>query len=446
MSQTTETTTAEAAGSTAATAEPASRVHTETGVLIIGASQAGVQLAISLRGTGYTEPITLLGEEDHRPYQRPALSKEFLQDKVDKENLIFRSADYWDDHDITLVRNARIERIEKNDDGSGIAYAADGQEYPFRRIALAVGARARPLQVPGADLGGVSYLRSADDALDLKGRLDEFADVVVIGGGFIGLEVACSLHGMGKNTTVLEHGPRLIGRAVGEETSEYFLNAHRERGVDIVLNARVDSLIDDGTGKVSGVKLEDGSTVPAQLVIVGIGVIPNTGLAEQMGLEVDNGIVVDRYALASDGTTIAVGDVANMPNPVPGAPEGERIRLESVNNAIEHAKVAAYSMAGRREEYAGIPWFWSNQSDMKLQIAGLSMGFDSTVIRRVDEKGKFTVLYYRDGQIISADCVNAPLDFMAVRAALGKNQQIPADAATDRDVMLKTLAVDREDN
>lgn len=419
--------------------------RTQTGMLIIGASQAGVQLAISLRGTGFTESITLLGEEDHRPYQRPALSKEFLQGTVDKENLIFRSAEYWDEHNIELVKNTRIEKIDKNPDGSGVAIATDGEEYPFARVALAVGARARPLEVPGADLAGVTYLRSADDALSLKGSLDDFTDVVVIGGGFIGLEVACSFHGMGKNATVLEHGPRLIGRAVGEETSEYFYQAHRERDLDIILNSRVETLIDDGSGRVSGVALADGTVVPAQLVIVGIGVIPNTGLAEQMGLETNNGIVVDRYALASDGTTIAVGDVANMPNPLPDAPEGERIRLESVNNAIEHAKVAAYSVSGRREEYAGIPWFWSNQADMKLQIAGLSMGFDSTVVRRDDEKGKFSVLYYREGQIIAADCVNAPLDFMAVRTALAKNQQIPADQAGDMSAMLKSIAVDRED-
>lgn len=419
--------------------------RTQTGMLIIGASQAGVQLAISLRGTGFTESITLLGEEDHRPYQRPALSKEFLQGTVDKENLIFRSAEYWDEHNIELVKNTRIEKIDKNPDGSGVAIATDGEEYPFARVALAVGARARPLEVPGADLAGVTYLRSADDALSLKGSLDDFTDVVVIGGGFIGLEVACSFHGMGKNATVLEHGPRLIGRAVGEETSEYFYQAHRERDLDIILNSRVETLIDDGSGRVSGVALADGTVVPAQLVIVGIGVIPNTGLAEQMGLKTENGIVVDRYALASDGTTIAVGDVANMPNPLPDAPEGERIRLESVNNAIEHAKVAAYSVSGRREEYAGIPWFWSNQADMKLQIAGLSMGFDSTVVRRDDEKGKFSVLYYREGQIIAADCVNAPLDFIAVRTALTKNQQIPADQAGDMSVMLKSIAVDRED-
>lgn len=201
---------------------------------------------------------------------------------------------------------------------------------------------------------------------------------------------------------------------------------------------------DDGAGKLSGVELEDGTVVPAQLVIIGIGVIPNTELAEQMGLEVDNGIVVDEHAVASDGTTVAVGDVANMPNPVPGSPADERIRLESVNNAIEHAKIAAYSLVGQPEEYAGIPWFWSNQADLKLQIAGLTLGYDQTLVRRDDAKGKFAVLYYRNGQVIAADCVNSPLDFMAVRSALAKNQNIPAEQAADPAVPLKKLTVDLE--
>lgn len=416
----------------------------ETGLLIIGANQAGVQLAISLRGTGFTDTITLLGEEDHRPYQRPALSKEFLQGKVDKERLIFRSNDYWRDNDITLVKGVRIERIDKNPDGSGTAYGTDGSSHPFRRLALAVGARPRKLEVPGGDLNGVTYLRNADDALDLKARINGVRDVAVIGGGFIGLEAACSLHDMGLNTTVLEAGPRLVGRAVGEETADYFLASHRNRGIDIRLNAGVNGFTGDDRGDVSGVQLTDGSTVPAQLVIVGIGVIPNTELAEQMGLVVDNGIVVDRHALASDGTTVAVGDVANLPNPVPGSPENERIRLESVNNAIEHAKVAAYSLVGQPEAYAGIPWFWSNQADLKLQIAGLTTGYDQTLVRRDDDKGKFAVLYYRDGRIIAADCVNSPLDFMAVRSALAKNQNIPAEQADDPTTPLKKLAVDLE--
>lgn len=417
---------------------------TATGLLIIGASQAGVQLAISLRALGFDEHITLLSDEDHRPYQRPALSKEFLQGKYDKERLIFRSNEYWEEHDIRLVKGVRIGSVDKNPDGSGVAVATDGSEFAFTRLALAVGARARPLEVPGADLSGVVYLRNADDALELKASLDGVEHAVVIGGGFIGLEAACSLQELGKTVTVVERGPRLVGRAVGEETSEYFLQAHRRNGMEVLLDTGVDKLVGDDDGRVAGVVLDDGRQVPAQLVLIGIGVIPNTELAEQLGLAVDNGIVVDRHALASDGTTVAVGDVANQPNPLPGAPEDERIRLESVNNAIEHAKVAAYSLVGQREDYAGIPWFWSNQGDLKLQIAGLSLGHDSTVLRRDEARGKFSVLYYRAGQIVAADCVNHPLDFMAVRNALAKNQNIPADEAADPATPLKSIVRDLE--
>lgn len=410
-----------------------------TGLLIIGANQAGVQLAVSLRATGFTEHITLLGEEDHRPYQRPALSKEFLQGTIDKERLIFRSNEYWAEQNITLVKGVRIERIEDH-----LAYGDNGETYAFRRLALAVGARPRRLDLPGAELRGVTYLRNADDALELRDLIGGVRDAVVVGGGFIGLEAASSLHELGKNVTLLEHGPRLIGRAVGEETAGYLLDHHRGRGIDIRLNARISGFL-GSEGAVSGVELEDGRVIPAQLIIIGIGVIPNTELAEQLGLQVDNGIVVDEHALASDGTTIAIGDVANIPNPIPGSPTGERIRLESVNNAIEHAKVAAYSLSGQPEAYTGIPWFWSNQGELKLQIAGLTLGHDRTLVRRDTEKNRFSVLYYRGEQIIAADCINSPLDFMAVRSALSGNRNIPHDlAAAQPTAPLKSLTVDLE--
>ena len=432
---------AQAAGAAAQPDSP-----TRTGLLIIGASQSGVQLAVSLRALGFDEHITLLGDEDHRPYQRPALSKEFLQGTVESESLIFRSNDYWADHNVKLVKGEYIVKIDKEADGSGVAHASSGKQFPFKRLALTVGARARKLEIDGGDLDGVLYLRNADDALALKARVGDAHDVVVIGGGFIGLEAASSLQKMGKNVIVLEFGPRLVGRAVGEETAEYFLQAHRARGLDIRLNTSAKRFSSAGTpgnaGAVTGVELQDGTVLPAQIVLVGIGVIPNTQLAEQLGLAVDNGIVVDRFALASDGTTVAIGDCANMPNPVPGSEPGERIRLESVNNAIEHAKVAAYSLTGRREEYAGIPWFWSNQADLRLQIAGLCNGYDRTVLRRDEERGKFSVLYYRQGQVIAADCVNAPLDFMAVKNALAKGQNIPAEAAADPATPLKTITTD----
>lgn len=410
------------------------------GLLIIGASQSGVALAGSLRALGYSDPVTLLGEENHRPYQRPALSKEFMQDKVSKEKLIFRAQEYWDEHDITLVKDQRIERIEKNPDGSGVAVSTTGDRFPFQRLALTVGARARKLPLEGAELDGVLYLRNADDALDLKARMPAADNLVVIGGGFIGLEAAASARAMGKNVTVLEVGPRLIGRAVGEETSEFFLAAHRDQGIDVRVGVKL-ARIEGRDGRVTGVVLEDGDVVPADIALVGIGVVPNTELAESMGLHCDNGIQVDEFAVASDGHTVAIGDCANIPNPVPGALAGDRLRLESVNNAVKHAKVAAYSLTGRREEYRSIPWFWSNQGPYKLQIAGLSTGFDHTVVRRDGTDGKFAVLYYRGEHLIAADCVNSPVDFMDVKSALSKGLTITAQDSADPERRLKDSAV-----
>jgi len=410
-------------------------------LLIIGSSQAGVSLATSLRALGYDGAITLLGDENHRPYQRPALSKEFLQGEVTKESLIFRTADYWAEHRIEVVKNERIIRIVKAADGSGVAYALSGAEFPFDRLALTVGARARKLLLDGVDLPGVLYLRNADDALELKARVPDVQRVVVIGGGFIGIEAAASLAKMGREVTLLESGPRLVGRAVGPQTSAYLLQHHRATGIDVRLSAQVTRIVARGD-KVAGVELDDGSVVPADLVLVGVGVIPNTELAESIGLVCDNGIRVDRYAVASDGVTLAVGDCANLPNPVPGAPAGDRVRFESVNNAIEQAKVAAYAITGHEEDYAGIPWFWSNQGEIKLQIAGLSTGYDRVLVRRDEAKGKFSVLYYRGDCVIAADCINAPLDFMAVRSALTKHAQIPFDAAADVAVQLKSVTVE----
>ncbi|MGY1812337.1 NAD(P)/FAD-dependent oxidoreductase [Blastococcus sp. SYSU D00820] len=410
------------------------------GLLVVGASQAGVQLVGSLRALGYDEPITLLGDEDHRPYQRPALSKEFLQGTVGKEKLIFRTQEYWDEHRITLVTNERIVRVEKKDDGSGTAFAASGRAFDFDRLALTVGARARRVTLPGADLPGVLYLRSADDALELKARAPQATDVVVVGGGFVGLEAAASLTTMGKRVTVLEAGPRLLGRAVGPEVAEYLQAHHTAAGIGIELGAQVTELVARGDA-VGAVRLADGRELPADLVLVGIGAVPNTELAESMGLAVGDGIVVDGYALTSDGVTVAVGDCADLPNPVPGSPPGDRVRLESVNNAIEHAKVAAYAITGRRQEYAGIPWFWSNQGSLKLQIAGLTRGADRTVVRRDDARGRFTVLHYREERVLAAECVNAPLDFMAVKAALAAGAAVPADRAADPSVPLKSITV-----
>jgi 3-phenylpropionate/trans-cinnamate dioxygenase ferredoxin reductase component len=407
------------------------------GLLIVGAAQAGVQLATSLRALGYQAPITLLGEENHRPYQRPALSKQFLLGSISKERLIFRTPEYWESHRITVVKNERILRIVKADDGSGTAYARSGAEFRFGRLALTVGARARRLQLPGADLPGVLYLRTADDALELTARAPAASEFVVIGGGFIGLEAAASLTAMGKRVTVIEAGPRLAGRAVGAETSEFLARYHAEHDIEIMLGTQASRIVAGGDS-VAGVEI-GGRLVPADIVLAGIGTIPNTELAESIGLKSENGVWVNEYGVASDGVTVAVGDCANLPNPVPGSPAGDRVRFESVNNAIEQAKVAAYTITGRRQEYAGVPWFWSNQGELRLQIAGLSAGHDRTLVRRNDAKGRFSVLYYRGDRILAADCVNAPLDFLAVKAALAGGARLPYDRAADPATPLKSL-------
>lgn len=414
---------------------------TPDGLLVIGSSQAGVSLATSLRALGYDDPITLLGDENHRPYQRPALSKEWLQGEITNESLMFRTQAYWDEHRIDVVKNERIVRIDKAADGSGTAHSLSGATFAFDRLALAVGARPRRLLLEGVDLPGVLYLRNADDALELKARVPSVRDVVIIGGGFIGIEAAASLRKMGRNVTLLEAAPRLVPRAVGEETSAYLLDHHRAAGIDVVLGVDVRRIVGRGD-RVGGVELSDGRVVAADLVLVGVGVIPNTELAESIGLVCDNGVRVDESAIASDGVTVAVGDCANQPNPVPGAPEGDRVRFESVNNAIEQAKVAAYAITGRREEYAGIPWFWSNQGQLKLQIAGLSSGHDRTLVRAEPDRGRHSVLYYRGDRLLAADCINHPLDFMAVRSALSKGLAIPHDDAADPAVALKSVTVD----
>ncbi|MEV7649413.1 FAD-dependent oxidoreductase [Arthrobacter sp. NPDC089319] len=411
----------------------------DAGTLIIGACQTGVQLAASLRELGDTSPITLVGEEPHAPYQRPPLSKELHRGTIDVAALSLRTAGWYQGQDISLITGERIAHLERNNDG-GVATSAGGRTFRFSRLALATGAAVRRLPLEGAELDGVHYLRDASDAVRLAADLATARDVVVIGGGFIGLEVAAGARAAGKRVTVLEAAPRLVGRAVAEETSEYFRAAHQRRGANVVLDARISRLA-GADGRVAGVELADGTQVSADVVLIGVGVVPRTELAEQLGLAVENGIVVDEFGLCSDGMTVAAGDCASLPNPYARG-NGGRVRMESVPHAMEHSKVAAATLQGRREPYRMFPWFWSDQADIKLQIAGLSAGFDETVLRGDPEADKFSLLYYREGRIIAADCVNSAADFMAVRNALAHGLDIPASAASDPGARLKHLVVE----
>lgn len=407
--------------------------------LIVGASQAGVQLAATLRELGDERPIVLVGDEPHAPYQRPPLSKAYLQGEITSDDLIFRTADWFAQHDVEVVTGETIAAIERHADGGGEAVTETGRRIPFARLALTTGAAPRRLDLPGIDLPGVHYLRTADDAAAIAEGLEPARSLVVIGGGFIGLEVAASARKRGLAVTVLEAAPRLVGRVVSEQTSAFYLDAHRRRGIDVVLDARIAAI--EGADAVSGVRLEDGTVILADVVLVGIGVVPRTELAEQLALEVDGGIVVDAACRTSDPSIVAAGDCALMPNPYARG-SLPRVRLESVHNALEQAKVAAATLMGDPHEYRTTPWFWSDQADIKLQIAGLSTGYDATVLRGDPDTEKFSVLYYRDGELLAADCVNQPLDFMAVRSALGRGATIPPEAAADTSVPLKKSVVE----
>jgi len=407
------------------------------GTLIIGACQAGVQLASSLREQGDTEPIVLVGEEPHAPYQRPPLSKAFLKGEATADSLTFRTHEFYAEHHIELVTRERIVSIERDASG-GVATAESGRRFEFARLALTTGAIPRQIPFEGSELEGVTYLRTATDAALLERALQHATDVVVVGGGFIGLEVAAGARASGKTVTVLEATPRLVGRAVSETTSEFYLAAHRRRGTRVVLNAKVVRFLGQHD-RVTGVELGNGDIIAAGVVLIGVGVIARTELAEQLGLEVDNGIVVDASALCSDGVTVAAGDCTNLPNPSITQGGAVRLRLESVQNAVEQAKVAAATLLGVSANYSTVPWFWSDQADLKLQIAGLSDAHDEIIVRGEPDSEKFSVLYYRAGQLIAADCVNRPLDFIAVRSMLHSGQHLPREVASDVSVPLKKL-------
>lgn len=417
--------------------------------LIVGACQAGVQIAAVMRELGDTDPIVIVGEESHRPYQRPPLSKGWLKGELEPDDVVLRTREWFTGEGIEVVSGDRVVTVERESDGSGAAHTLGGRRIPFTRLALATGAAVRRLQLPGTDYRGVYYLRDADDAIALGPALAQEAvrRVVVIGGGFIGLEAAAAARQLGKEVTVVEGTTRLIGRAVSETTSAFYLDAHRRRGTEVVLGARIARIVGEDAsaagrrGSVTGVELEGGDVLPADLVVIGIGVIPRVELAAQLGLDVAGGIVVDDRCLTSDGRTVAAGDCTVMPNPYPLGVGGS-VRIESVNNALEQAKIAAATLLGRDGSYSTVPWFWSDQADLKLQIAGLSAGYDAVVVRGEPDSERFGVLYYRDGRLIAADCVNKPAEFLTIRHALMKGQTIPPEAAADAGIPLKQSVVD----
>lgn len=386
--------------------------------VIVGASHAGAQLAGNLRRDGWAGEIVLIGDEGKLPYHRPPLSKAYLAGKSNLDELLIRSADFYPKQDIKLVHST----VDSIDRAAGRVLLDTGDTVSYTKLALCVGARARQLPIPGADLRGIHYLRTAADVESIRAAAVPGRRVVIVGGGYIGLETAASLYSLGMQVTVLEATDRVLERVIAPEVSAFFTRIHRDAGVDIRTQALVEAFT--GNGNVREVVLADGALLPADVVIVGVGVVPNTELASAAGLSVDNGIVIDDQARTSDPDIVAAGDCTSHVM----ARYGSRIRLESVPSAGEQAKIAAATICGKRSAIAALPWFWSDQYDLKLQIAGLNTGYDEVVLSGDPSRHReFSCFYFRDGELIAADCVNRPRDFMLAKRAITKC--LPTDRA-----------------
>jgi len=377
-------------------------------VVIAGAGQGGFQTALSLRSEGYDGTITLIGDEPHLPYQRPPLSKGFLAGKQAIDSATLRPESFYATQRIERIAHDPVVEIDR---AARRVKLRSGTRVGYEKLVLATGARVRKL--PGS---GIFYLRTRDDAIELKQRLEDAAEVAVIGGGFIGLEVASAASALGKSVTVFELQDRLMPRCVSPVISEFYGRLHSSHGVRIVLG---------------------GAAVPprADLTIAGIGVLPNLELARDAGLPVANGISVDDRLRTADLDIFAIGDSAEHPNLFAGS----RVRLESVQNAVDQAKIAAANIVGRDEPYRAVPWFWTDQFDVKLQMAGLSGGADREAIRGSLEGRKFSVFYFRGAQLIAVDSINRPGDHLIARKLLASGTSLTPEHASDESLDLKSL-------
>ncbi|PKO65277.1 MAG: pyridine nucleotide-disulfide oxidoreductase [Betaproteobacteria bacterium HGW-Betaproteobacteria-16] len=406
------------------------------GIVIVGAGQAGVMTAEALRGGGFEGPITLLGDEPHGPYHRPPLSKAWMAGEIEAAQLVMRAPEMLARKNIELRTGVNVKAIDRS---AQTVILGDGSTLSYAGLVLATGSTPRSLPLPGGNAPGVLALRTRDDASAIADRLaaciEQQRPVVVIGGGFIGLEVAATARKKGLAVTVLEAAPRLLGRVLAPVLSDWYADLHRSHGVQLVLGAQVAAIEADANG-VTGVRLADGSVVPAGLVVVGIGVNANDQLAQAAGLACDRGIVVDACGRTSDPLIVAAGDCTAR-----RLADGSLLRLESVQNATEQGKSAAAALLGQNRPFTATPWFWSDQYDKKLQMAGLSMGADAWAVRGDMEAGSFTVCHFKGNQLIAADSVNASKDHLLVRKLLDAGVSPTREQAGDVAFDLASLLV-----
>ncbi len=399
-------------------------------IIIVGGGQAGATVAQDLRKRGFEGEITILGDEPQLPYRRPPLSKAYLAGEASEESLYQMKAPILEKNAIRYRGDGRVARIDR---AQRMVELENGERLGYDKLVLATGGRARPLPLPGADAPNVHLLRTVADVDAIRADLASARRVVIVGGGFIGLEAAAVARKLGLEVTVLEGLPRVLARVTAPQMSAFYEQAHRRHGVDLRTGAQVSGLL--GSPRVERVQLAGGEELPADVVIVGIGLIPNTELAADAGLEVDNGIVVDAFGRSSDPDILAAGDCTNHPS----AFYGRRIRLESVNNALEQARTVSATIMGEESPYDSVPWFWSDQYDLKLQMVGLSEGYDDCVLRGDMEGGHFALFYLKGGVIIAADTVSDPKDFMVAKKLVAARVQASPDQLADSSTPLSAL-------
>jgi 3-phenylpropionate/trans-cinnamate dioxygenase ferredoxin reductase component len=398
------------------------------GVVIVGAGHAGFQVAASLRQSGYRNSVVLINDEPHLPYQRPPLSKAYLKGSGGPETLMFRPQKFYDDQKIELISGHAVAI----DRAAHQLKLASGETLDYAHLVLATGARNRLLDIPNASLPNVRYLRILDDSEDLRARIASSKRVVVIGAGFIGLEFAATARIKGLEVDVLELANRVMARAVTAEISDYFQKRHAEAGVRIHLGVMATAIEADGDA-ITGVSLSDGRHIPADLVVVGVGVLPNVELAAEAGLPTASGIIVNDRLLTADPDISAIGDCALFESPRFGG----SLRLESVQNATDHARCVAARLTGDDRVYDGQPWFWSDQGDDKLQIAGLTTGYDQVVLRGDPAQKAFSAFCYKSGKLVGIESVNRAGDHMFGRRFLGMDRQLAPERAADPGFDLK---------
>ena len=378
--------------------------------IIIGAGQAACQAAASLRSEGFSGRLTLIGDELQPPYQRPPLSKKYLSAEISSDRLYLKPPAFYAKNEIELMLGVRAEKV---DPSSKTVALSSGTVLSYRKLLIATGSSPRRLAIPGAELKGVCYMRSISDVAAFREKLFPGARLVIVGGGYIGLEAAAACVRLGVSVHVIEAAPKLLARVAGPEISEFFLNIHRARGVGIRLDATVAEFF-GREGRVTGIGLSGGEELATDAVLVGIGAIPNSDLAAQAGLAVADGIVVDEHARTSDRDILAAGDCTMHPNSI----YGRTLRLESVHNAIEQAKIAAASMNGKLLSYTQVPWFWSDQFEFKLQVSGLVQGADERRVSGHADRSPFSVHHYREGRLVAVEAVDAAAQFMAAKARI----------------------------